>query len=50
MKHDQQRPTKEQVREWLYKAIDAENLPTPDDVRSDLNWTSAEPVRKAVLS
>ena len=49
-KTEDRTPTKEEIRSWFHKVIYADNLPTPDEVRADLNWTSAEPVRKMVLS
>lgn len=44
------RPTKEQVRQWLQDAIKSNAVPSIDSTRSDLNWHSAEPIRKMVLS
>lgn len=50
MKQPESRPTKEQVRAWLQETLKNRVFPTPDSIRTDLNWTCAEPVRRMVLS
>jgi len=50
MKQPEPRPTKEQVRAWLQETLKSGVFPTPDSIRTDLNWHSTEPVRRMALS